>query len=299
MKAQGALEYLILIAAVLAIAAVVVLFITSTGGSSASSAALSACKEAAGSCSLLLMNGPNSCSQCDTACVGSSGKEILPDAVHMCKLGKQGSIVEQSGLVLLLHFDEGSGNTAIDSSGKDNNGVINGSTAYETGKVGTALRFNGTVNKNVEINNVAIPTATGTKFTVEFWMKGNTYNAAPIAFGGIALYGTDCFGFNTNGGQRKGIQDAATALGNSWHYVSAIFSNTYTSQSELYIDGVKYPLPASPTCGPDLAAAQASPRMTVGSGWYGTYPFNGLIDEVRVYSRALTAEEIQSHYRNF
>jgi len=83
-KAQGALEYLIIIAAVLAIAAIVVLFLT--GAFSGISAEVSKCRNAASSCGVNVATGVfSSYSDCIPNCVGAcadaGGKDILAPSV--------------------------------------------------------------------------------------------------------------------------------------------------------------------------------------------------------------------------
>ncbi|MFQ6057165.1 MAG: hypothetical protein ACE5J9_05430 [Methanosarcinales archaeon] len=56
---------------------------------------------------------------------------------------------ERAGTVGYWHFEEGSGNVAVDSSGLGNNGTIYGAT-WTTGKVGGALSFDG-VDDYVEV----------------------------------------------------------------------------------------------------------------------------------------------------
>jgi hypothetical protein len=68
-KAQGALEYLIIIAAVLAISAVVVMFVTGAAGTGKSEALYGACQSAAAECKLLQKANPsNPCVICEESC---------------------------------------------------------------------------------------------------------------------------------------------------------------------------------------------------------------------------------------
>ena len=94
MRAQGALEYLIIIAAVLGIATVTVLFLTGVFSGSVSSAEFSKCRASASNCNkdIALWSTPP-CSYCDDACkFSSSGKEILFGAIAACKAGRMSSI---------------------------------------------------------------------------------------------------------------------------------------------------------------------------------------------------------------
>ena len=96
MRAQGALEYLIIIAAVLGISAVVVLFVTGAFTGSSSGADISKCRLAVANCQRDLTLGlGTSCMQCDDACkVSSTGKEVLFGATAACKAGKTSSIAK-------------------------------------------------------------------------------------------------------------------------------------------------------------------------------------------------------------
>jgi len=80
-KAQGALEYLIIIAAVLAIAAIVVLFLTGAFKSPLNSAQYTACKNAASACAMKKSTGSAGTSacvaDCITACRTTAGKDVV------------------------------------------------------------------------------------------------------------------------------------------------------------------------------------------------------------------------------
>lgn len=80
-KAQGSLEYLIIVAAVLAIAAVVVLFLSGTF--KGASGGTVACKNEASQCSITqaTTTGHNCTSGCITACTGTDGKDVIAKTV--------------------------------------------------------------------------------------------------------------------------------------------------------------------------------------------------------------------------
>lgn len=80
MRAQGALEYLIIIAAVLGISAVVVLFISGTFTATSSGADVALCRQTTANCANRLATGVStSCPECDTNCEGSY--------IDLCKTG--------------------------------------------------------------------------------------------------------------------------------------------------------------------------------------------------------------------
>jgi hypothetical protein len=93
MRAQGALEYLIIIAAVLGVSAIVVLFIGGALSSTTSSASTTLCQQAAANCALRIAIG-GVCYECKTACVNPATKQdIFPGACYLCEKGLIQSIV--------------------------------------------------------------------------------------------------------------------------------------------------------------------------------------------------------------
>ena len=93
-SAQSALEYMVIIAAVLGISAVVVMILSSSFNAGANSAAYNACKEAAAQCKVsryVAINDP--CLSCIQACSDpKNGKELFTGAVTCCKQGKPDGI---------------------------------------------------------------------------------------------------------------------------------------------------------------------------------------------------------------
>ena len=89
-KGQGALEYLIIIAAVLAVAAIVVYFLTGALGGQQEQASFAECKNAAAACkNSRLLTPMDPCVRCEEACSDiGSGEELYPGAVDCCKAGK-------------------------------------------------------------------------------------------------------------------------------------------------------------------------------------------------------------------
>ena len=97
-KAQGTLEYLVIIAVVLLVAGVVVYLITGSASVSKKNVLINNCQAAAEKCNLHKAANPSdSCSFCDTQCVdSSSGKEVFNGAIDCCKQGNSSGIYEGS-----------------------------------------------------------------------------------------------------------------------------------------------------------------------------------------------------------
>ena len=209
------------------------------------------------------------------------------------------------GLVAEWHFDEGSGNVVKDSSGNGNDGIIYGAS-WVDGKFGKALSFDG---KDDSIKNVWNQ-AFNSELTISLWFKssGGGGGRYPRLFEfsdptGSSSYST-ALAYDSDGslrawtecktsGKRSGVIDysGTTYDDNIWHL------GTYTYDGNtgiLYIDGVLKQSAADNPCS-DIYDGKT---FVIGNYYPGGYSFNGIIDEVRIYNRALTVEEIKEHYEN-
>jgi len=86
MRTQGSLEYLVIIAAVLAIAGITAVFLSGVLSGQSSQVSVAACKQASETCKLSQMSSPNDpCISCNAACQNpSTKKEIFVGAVYCC-----------------------------------------------------------------------------------------------------------------------------------------------------------------------------------------------------------------------
>jgi len=207
-------------------------------------------------------------------------------------------------LVGLWHFDEGSDLYAYDSSGYDNNGTLHNFLVpygWVTGMFGQALSFDG-ANDYVDCGAIVDNTIT-TALTIEVWLYYNT----PAQLGGILSNDIPFLsqkGFNLglwNDGKIYWDVGNGTVLGRTsyampasgWHYVVGTWDGSTVT---LYVDGASVGTAS-------LNGLYADPNQGL---WIGkcnnvsypthNYPFNGLIDEVRIWKTALTAGEITYNY---
>jgi len=195
-----------------------------------------------------------------------------------------------SGLVGYWKLDETAGTTAFDFSGSGNNGTLAGSVlpVPTSGKVSGALFFNGLSSK-INLGSVTV----GANATIAAWV--NTAGGGEIPVFSDRTSGTLYFGM---AGGRFFIYDnpatpspsmTSNALINTstWHHIVWTSNGTISS---MYIDGV-------------LDKSQAQTRSGSAGvsniGWDAsniTEFFPGSIDDVRVYNRALSANEVKSIY---
>lgn len=200
----------------------------------------------------------------------------------------------QEGLVGYWPFD---GDTK-DFSKYKNHGALNGATFIDL-KYDSALSFNEDIDQ-VVINNLSVDLNPEAKNTVLFWVNwAGVTSDMPIGWISgydIIFYGTNCFGFNTGNGEAYGAP--SNALLNKWTFVSAVFYNGLPSDGvKLYFNGINQNL--SICCGTSMRSKSVSQKMFV-SGWTesASYTFKGLINDVYVYNRELTAEEILGFYNS-
>ncbi len=215
-------------------------------------------------------------------------------------------LVSNSGLVGYWPMNEGSGGHAGDSSGNGNTGIITSAT-WTTGKKGGALNFNGSTNYIVGSQNLGI--SGDATLTLSLWVKASQWYsnyAAPIS---IQRYATAQGLSMTLYGGRPALDfyqkrfKADNALSTAeWHFV--VMTKTpglIASTSKIYVDGSLVTGAAYFDVGGDQSPniTDSKPEMgrldvNLGGGTYAY--FNGIIDDVRVYNRALSAAEIAALY---
>jgi chitodextrinase len=200
-----------------------------------------------------------------------------------------------TGLVAYYAFNEGSGTTVNDSSGNANTGSISGASWTTSGMYGSALSFNGKYSTVIIPDSATLHLSSG--MTIEAWV----YPAAPVTrwedviFKDTDIYfleagspsgGTPAAGgtFTTHGDRTLAGTSALPA--NTWTHLAA----TYDGMTlVLYVNGVV----ASRLAVSDSLTTSTNPLQIGGDPAFGQY-FQGNIDEVRVYNRALTQPQIQS-----
>jgi hypothetical protein len=176
-----------------------------------------------------------------------------------------------------------------------NNGSVEGNVSYAPGVVGQAFDF--TNSGEVSLTLPSLNTQLGSQFTVSFWMNWNGMNSVvPFGFPNYDLeMSGGSIGFNTNSGDIWGT--SSSGLANQWVYVTAVFNNGNPRSSLLYFNGVQQTLSQVQGSSPNSIQAQSPAYIGgQGPGWSGWY-FDGLIDEVQIFNRALTALEIQNIYQ--
>lgn len=198
-----------------------------------------------------------------------------------------------AGLVAAYNFEEASGTTVVDGSGKGNHGTISGATRITQGKFGKALSFDG-VNDWVTVKDAASLDLT-TGMTLEAWVYPTVFPSywrsilqkeidSYYLMAGSNLDTPAAGGTYTSGNQN--VYAGSSLPVNTWTHLAV----TYDSASvRLYINGA---LVANKAQTAPLTTSTGALRIG-GSQAYGEF-FQGRIDEARIYNRALSAAEINT-----
>lgn len=199
-----------------------------------------------------------------------------------------------SGLVAAYGFEEGNGAVTADSSLRGHTGTITGAAWSSTGRFGRALLFDGE-NDLVTVADAAALDLTD-RMTLEAWVRPSTTGAwhtvllkegpSGLSYG---LYSSDESGrpsaYLRIGGD-VGATGPTTVPVNTWSHLALTYDGTAL---RLYVNGVL----AATRSVTGSASTSSNPLRVGGNVVWGEY-FAGLIDEVRVYDRALTPAEIQA-----
>ncbi len=199
------------------------------------------------------------------------------------------------GLVLYHPYDEGDGDTAEDLSGNEHEGVID-SPKWVDGKFGKALEFDGTstfvtVESTPELNVDAC--------TFMAWINAEHWDGVRQVVGKSVHGGCGGrvqYGLFSEGGVFKlrleteaGRADISTDLPETGEFVHIAFTND-TDTAHIYIDGESVVDQAVP----GKLGANDDPWRVGQDCDRAQYIFAGIIDEVRLWNRALSEEEINT-----
>jgi hypothetical protein len=209
------------------------------------------------------------------------------------------SPVNLSNLVLYLTFDEGNGNIVYDYSGNKNNGTLVNGPTWVDGKFGKALSFDG-VNDYVEIPDApslqitsAITISAWLKFPVGVASGKGVVQKYPFQDYDYMLYlsslGYPSIYIKNPAGTAFSTGYYVNHRDNNWHHWVGTFDGRYL---KIYVDGILRN--TTDTGGTTIRVTSGQP-LHIMHEWSGY--LNGTIDEVRIYNRALSEEEIKFLYQ--
>jgi len=201
----------------------------------------------------------------------------------------------EEDLILYLTFNEGAGGISHDYSINGNNGTLHNATWIE-GKFHKGLQFSTDKYVVVKHNNTL---DFGGYFTIEFWIKGYTegvkifekeytpeVGVSPGPKGWNIRYENNNIVFHATFGLDYIWHSHTIAYNvndNKWHHVAVVVESTVITG---YLDGS---IDAQ-----EVSSSEIRPN-TGGNLKIGK--INGILDEIKIYNRALTEDEIRAHYK--
>ncbi|MCD6264017.1 LamG domain-containing protein [Candidatus Bathyarchaeota archaeon] len=220
-----------------------------------------------------------------------SGVRDFP--IYVYSLQSEGGLYWDAAAI--WHLDIGEGSTAYDSTLNGNHGTIYGASWVE-GRYGYALSLDGVDDYVVVPDDPSLNVGTD-DFTVSLWIKTTQatgiivekYNGTRgwqvyLYNGRVNVWGKDPSG-SFSGSSTSTYNDGV------WHHVVVVFDKD--SGICFYKDGDPDGISTS------IVARQGSlstaKELRIGRQQSGAY-YNGLIDEVQIYNKALTPEEISELY---
>lgn len=197
--------------------------------------------------------------------------------------------------VMLLNMDEslwdGTSGEVTDSSGSGNNGQAYGNaTTDSAGKIERAGIFDGS-GDYLRIPHSSSLEGTG-DFTIELWIKPIDQNT----WQGLVAKGDYRYLFALND---SGNNFRLAYYGSGWQYGSVWHPYNVWTHVAVTFDGnnsITFFVNGQPEVTRTIAGNQASSGALLIGQWGNNYWYEGLMDEVAVYDRALTDDEIQARY---
>lgn len=204
------------------------------------------------------------------------------------------ALTATGGPVLAQGFEEPSGTTISDVSGNGNVGRMDSGVVRTTGgRFGNALIFNG--NTLTVPNSASLSLSTGV--TLEAWVnptavssagrdvihKGNDYYLMATTESGSLPAGGGTFAGESSPTQTLGTTPLAL---NTWAHLAMTYDGVTL---RFYVNGTQ----VSARARSGTISMSGNP-VTIGSNPVFGQFFQGMIDEVRIYNRPLSAAEIQT-----
>ncbi|MHC4435960.1 MAG: LamG-like jellyroll fold domain-containing protein [Planctomycetota bacterium] len=205
-------------------------------------------------------------------------------------------MTDDPSLVAWWSLNEGTGFTAVDFSGYGHHGAIRGSTFWTEGYDLGTLEFTGP-GDFVEMTGYEGITGTNPR-TMTAWVRTTTPDRTILSWGvntagqkwRMRADATNGLRIEVNGGYHYGVTSIADG---QWHHVAVTFEDDGTPDALdtlLYVDGQ---LDAAADSLDEPIDTSAAGVVRIGESPWHNAPFVGLIDDVRIYDRVLSQQEIQ------
>lgn len=237
--------------------------------------------------------------------IGYDSRACIPTMAGTIRYSSTAGTTGPSDMTNNWTMDDTSGTAVVDSVG-GNNGLWTGSAAVNsvTGQINTALYFNGSTY--VVVPDAAVLEVQAS-MTVSMWVKFDTgslsakqtlalksHSVSPYLGWGMEIDATGYPNFYVANTAASYFTTTGPKLNaNTWYLLTAVKSGNDLS---FYMNGIQN---ESYNDSPITGTVQTSTDSALGIGANGTNgadPVHGIIDDMRIYNRALSAAEIYALY---
>ncbi|MCU4743912.1 LamG-like jellyroll fold domain-containing protein [Natronoglomus mannanivorans] len=214
---------------------------------------------------------------------------------------------DDDGLNAYWTLDESDGDTAFDAASSNDGSHLDGTTLGRTGLIGTtAYGFDG------QGARIEVPDDETLRFedemTLSLWLNTNELGSSPSDNNQVNILGKSTWSERTgyvlydNGDNSDEIVyrvmgnddfydvtiDRSLVNDGTWHHLVAVSDN---GETRLYLDGEQQATQTGTALDP------SDNPLGIGAEWWGEHPYEGDLDEIQLYDRALSGNEIESLYR--
>ncbi len=230
-------------------------------------------------------------------------RQISANARHCFRNRLRFEQLEERRLLAVVSYwtADGTGNDSVGS----NHGTLMNGASYAAGQIGQAFSFDGVDDRILVADSPSL--ALTHSLTIEGWIKVNAFTTSQILFRGDSRGGLDPYVLNVSSGGFLGFGvssetlgfatgiSAAVPLGQFVHVAATL--DDATGLMSLYENGVL--MSQTTTSIRPFGALDPTQQPALGIGnansTYNT-PFNGLIDDLKLYDNALSAADVLADF---
>jgi hypothetical protein len=180
-----------------------------------------------------------------------------------------------------------------------NNGTLQGGTTFASGEVGQAFSFDGTGYVDASDSNLPVGNSSA---TISAWINttqhgehyfvswGSRIGCGPVSNEiALGVFGDNHLILESCGGN---VRSSTVVNDGAWHHVAGVWYGS--DVAALYVDGVDVTVnDCSSGCLPSIDVI-SSGHLNIGQLVQEGFNFSGLVDEVQIFNRALSASEIHA-----
>ncbi len=234
----------------------------------------------------------------------------VPDKLNSSVSQPQGKGRPESGIAAYFPLDENTGTAAGDTSINTNNGTLTNGPTWTTGQIGSAVDFDGTDDYVTVADKDVFDFVDSRNFALSGWFNRDTFttddtivakrNGITAGDTGYILYiddATDKLTFEASDGTDEyQLESVSTFTATGWYYYALVWNDSVSASTRLYVNGIPEAATATGTFS-NVNSLANSDAFRLGAESDAGNPFDGKIDDTKLYNRTLSGDEVAQIYR--